>query len=162
MRTFVLTLLLSTAAWGQTDLTLLASASAATPEFSTSRSATVAAMIKPAAAPVEAPQPVGKRDHNVGSFYALSVASHSAAGFDAWTTRRNIRAGAVELNPMLQPFANSNAIYPVMQITPTMMDYLGRKMMRSNKPLYRRLWWVPQAASMAVSLTCGIHNARNF
>jgi hypothetical protein len=159
MRTFVLTVLLSTAAWGQTDLTLMASASSATPEFSTSRNATVAAMIKPAA-PVEAPQP--KRDHNVRSFYVLSAASHSAAGFDAWTTRRNISAGAVELNPMLKPFANSNAIYPVMQITPTMMDYLGRKMMRSNKPFYRRLWWVPQAASMAVSLSCGMKNARNF
>jgi hypothetical protein len=59
-----------------------------------------------------------------------------------------------------RPFANSNAIYATTQVTPLIMDYLGRRMMRSRYPLFRRFWWVPQTASASVSLAAGIHNYR--
>src|SRR5215472_15805429 len=42
----------------------------------------------------------------------LSVATASAATFDAWSTRRAITTyGARELNPMLRPFAGNDSLY---------------------------------------------------
>jgi hypothetical protein len=58
----------------------------------------------------------------------------------------------------MKPFANSGAIYPALQVGPSAMDYLGLRMMRSQNHLYRKLWWIPQAASAAMSLTFGIQN----
>lgn len=159
MRAFVIAVLLSTAAWGQT---LIASSSTAIPDFSSSRPAVAAAMIEPGPAMIEAPKPVEKAVLNKRAFMLLSASSHSAAGFDAWTTRRNVSSGQVELNPVLKPFADSNAIYAVTQIGPSVMDFVGYKMARSHNRIVRRLWWVPQVASTAVSLTCGIKNATNY
>ncbi|HMK30398.1 MAG TPA: hypothetical protein VK473_11990 [Terriglobales bacterium] len=96
--------------------------------------------------------------HNKRIWYSLMAVQHGAAGFDAWSTRQAIQSGGQELNPTLKPFAHSAAIYPALQLWPTAMDYLGHKMMRSNRPLYRRLWWLPQAASTAAFLTFGAHN----
>jgi len=40
-------------------------------------------------------------------WYGLTIASSSAAGFDAWSTRRAISGGyGTEANPMLAPFAH--------------------------------------------------------
>jgi hypothetical protein len=161
MRGLVLGLLLSTAAWAQTELPLMASAASATPEFSTSRAATFAPMIKPVPVIESKPQ-IEKPVPNVRTWYLLTATSHAAAGFDAWTTRRNVRAGMVELNPLLKPFANSDAIYPALQVGPAVTTYVSRKMMTSERPLFRKLWWVPQVASTAVSLTCGIKNLKSY
>lgn len=92
-------------------------------------------------------------------WYGLMAASHGAAVFDAWTTRRAISGGyGVEGDPLQRPFANSGAIYATTQVTPLIMDYVGHRMMRSRHPWMRRIWWVPQAASAGVSLGAGIHN----
>lgn len=92
-------------------------------------------------------------------WYGLMIAGHSAAAFDAWTTRRAVGAGyGVEANPLQRPFASSGAIYATTQITPLVMDYLGHRMMRSRYSLIRKAWWVPQAASASVSFGAGLHN----
>jgi hypothetical protein len=92
-------------------------------------------------------------------WFGLMALSHGAAAFDAWTTRRAVNGGyGVEGDPLQRPFANSGAIYATTQITPLIMDYLGHRMMRSEHPLIRSAWWVPQAASASVSLGAGIHN----
>lgn len=94
-------------------------------------------------------------------WYGLMAAGHSASVFDAWTTRRAISGGyGVEGDPLQRPFANSGAIYASTQICPLLMDYLGHRMMRSNHPWMRTIWWVPQAAGASVSLGAGIHNYR--
>jgi hypothetical protein len=94
-------------------------------------------------------------------WYGLMVAAHGTAAFDAWTTRRAITGGyGTEGDPLQRPFANSNAIYATTQVAPLLMDYVGHRMMRSRYPVFRRLWWVPQAASASVSLGAGIHNYR--
>jgi hypothetical protein len=94
-------------------------------------------------------------------WYSLMAAGHGAAAFDAWTTRRVISGGyGTEGDPLQRPFAHSNAIYATTQVTPLLMDYLGHRLMRSRYPLFRRFWWVPQAASASVSLGAGIHNYR--
>lgn len=47
---------------------------------------------------------------------ALSIAEHSAATFDAWSTRRSISTGQYEeLNPTLRPFARNSSIYAAIQ-----------------------------------------------
>jgi hypothetical protein len=121
-----------------------------------------------AALPV-APQPLislaGKvervspsRKHTL-AWRGLIFGEHSAAAFDAWSTRDSLRSGnGYERNPLIRPFANSSAIYPVLQIAPFGFDYLGHRFMRSNNGLLRRAWWVPQAASMTASLWCGARN----
>lgn len=94
-------------------------------------------------------------------WYALAFAGHGAAAFDAWSTRRAISNGyGSETNPLLRPFANSNALYVAIQASPALMDYLGRRMMTSRRQWVRRMWWLPQSAGTGVSLASGVHNAR--
>jgi hypothetical protein len=89
----------------------------------------------------------------------LSVAQHSAAAFDAWSTRRAIVSGqARERNPLLRPFAGNASLYVAIQAGPVLLDYLSRRMMTSRHGWERRTWWVPQAVSTAVSLASGFHN----
>jgi len=64
----------------------------------------------------------------------------------------------VEGDPLLRPFAHSNAIYAATQVSPAVMDYLGHRMMTSNHQWMRKLWWVPQTAGMGFSLGAGVHN----
>jgi hypothetical protein len=92
-------------------------------------------------------------------WYALAFAGHGAAAFDAWSTRRAISGGhGTEANPLLRPFVNSNAIYAATQVTPALMDYLGRRMMVSRRNWLRRMWWVPQAAGAGISFGAAVHN----
>jgi hypothetical protein len=103
------------------------------------------------------PEDVSERQKKV--WYALTFASSGAAGFDAWSTRRAISGGyGTESNPLLRPFAHSNAIYAATQVSPLVLDYVGRKMMTSRHPLLRRMWWLPQSAGTGMSLFAGVHN----
>jgi hypothetical protein len=97
------------------------------------------------------------RDRKI--WYGLLFASHGAAAFDAWTTRRAIGGGyGVEGDPLQRPFANSGAIYATTQVTPFIMDYVGHRMMRSGHNWIRKGWWIPQAASASISFGAGMHN----
>jgi len=90
---------------------------------------------------------------------ALAIAEHSAAGFDAWSTRRALATGdAQESNPMLRPFAGNASIYAAIQIAPVLFDYVSRRMMNSEHGWARHTWWVLQAVSTATSLGSGAHN----
>jgi hypothetical protein len=92
-------------------------------------------------------------------WYALTIASSGAAGFDAWSTRRAISGGyGTEANPLLAPFSHSGALYAATQVSPLLMDYIGRKMMTSEYPLLRKMWWLPQSAGTGMSLFAGVHN----
>lgn len=92
-------------------------------------------------------------------WYGLMAAGHSGAAFDAWSTRRAVSGGyGQEANPFLKPFANSNAIYAVTQVSPAVMDFLGKRMMTSQNPWIRKLWWVPQTAGASLSFAAGAHN----
>lgn len=94
-------------------------------------------------------------------WYALMFVSSGAAAFDAWSTRRAISAGAgTESNPMLAPFAHSGALYAATQVSPLVMDLIGRKMMTSENRTVRRMWWLPQSLGMGMSLSAGVHNVR--
>jgi hypothetical protein len=89
----------------------------------------------------------------------LTVATSSAAMFDAISTRRAItRYGAVEMNPLLKPFAGNNSLFAAIQVAPALLDVAGRKMMYSRHNWVRRVWWVPQSASFVGSILCGAHN----
>jgi len=117
----------------------------------------------PLATPEPAARPLpffaAERKATLKLWYALSAAGHGAATFDAWTTRRVITSGrGQELNPLLRPFANSSALYGAIQVGPSLLDYLGRRMMRSEKPWVRRMWWLPQVVGTASSLLSGGHN----
>jgi hypothetical protein len=92
-------------------------------------------------------------------WYVLAVTGHSAAVFDAWSTRRAISQGyGTEGNPLLRPFSHSGAMYVATQVSPAVMDYVGKRMMVSRHPLMRKMWWVPQLAGSGASLAAGIHN----
>ena len=92
-------------------------------------------------------------------WYGLAVAGHSGAAFDAWSTKRAVSGGyGQESNPFLRPFANSNAIYAATQVSPAVMDYLGKRMMVSQNRWIRKMWWVPQVAGAGFSFAAGAHN----
>ncbi|HKS81612.1 MAG TPA: hypothetical protein VJR23_08900 [Candidatus Acidoferrales bacterium] len=92
------------------------------------------------------------------AWWTLSIVQHSAAAFDAYSTRRAVSMGAVERDPMMRPFANSPGIYAAIQVGPLVFDYFSRKMQRSESPVIRRMWWLPQTGSTVASLVSGVHN----
>ena len=126
----------------------------------------------PPATPASAPIPVAKMSPFAirGSavrppkmWYALTAANHAAATFDAWSTRRVISSGAGrELNPLLRPFANSSGLYAAIQVGPGILDLLGKRMARSERPWVRKMWWVPQVVGTAGSLFSGVHNVHIY
>lgn len=89
---------------------------------------------------------------------ALSILAHSAATFDAYSTRQAISRAAVEQDPLMRPFAHSPAIYAAIQVGPVLCDLLARHMQRSRYNFERRTWWVPQTASTGLSIFAGVHN----
>ena len=92
-------------------------------------------------------------------WYTFMAVGHSAAVFDAYTTRRAISGNyGTEGNPLLRPFSHSNAIYAATQVSPAVMDYVGRRMMTSSHLTFRRFWWVPQVAGASLSFSAGMHN----
>jgi len=91
-------------------------------------------------------------------WFALALLQHGAAVFDAYSTRQAVSHGAVEDNPTLRPFAGSPAIYAATQVAPLLFDLMARHMQRSEYPLLRRFWWVPQTASAGLSIFSGFHN----
>jgi hypothetical protein len=93
------------------------------------------------------------------AWYALAVTGHGAAAFDAYSTRLALSGGyGTEGNPFLRPFANSNALYAATQVSPVIMDLLGKRMMVSEHRWVRRMWWLPQAAGSGLSIGAGVHN----
>lgn len=88
----------------------------------------------------------------------LALFEHGAAAFDAYSTRQAIGRGAVEEDPMMRPFAHSPAIYAAIQVGPLLADLFARKMQRSENPLLRKVWWMPQTLSGAAFLSSGVHN----
>lgn len=92
-------------------------------------------------------------------WYTFMAVGHSAAAFDAYSTRRAISGNyGTEGNPMLRPFSHSNAIYAATQVSPAVMDYVGRRLMTSSHPTLRKFWWVPQVAGAGFSFGAGMHN----
>jgi hypothetical protein len=92
-------------------------------------------------------------------WYALALTGHGAAAFDAWSTRRAISGNyGTESNPLLRPFAHSRALYAATQVSPALMDYLGRRMMVSQHRWLRKMWWLPQTAGTGMSLAACVHN----
>jgi hypothetical protein len=92
-------------------------------------------------------------------WYALTVTGSGAATFDAWSTRRAISQGyATEANPLLRPFSHSGAMYAATQVSPLVMDFIGKRMMVSQHKWIRRMWWLPQTAGSGFSIAAGVHN----
>lgn len=88
----------------------------------------------------------------------LSAVQHSAAAFDAYSTRHAITRGAIETDPLMRPFAHSSAVYAAVQLGPAMLDIVARGIQRSQNKLLRHTWWVPQSVSTSLFLFSGIHN----
>ena len=112
-------------------------------------------LVKPSQTGVERPTISARQRH---IWMSLIVAEHGAAFVDALSTRDAIRGGGRELNPIVRPFAHSPTLYPALQVVPAGLDYLSLRWMRSNHRLLRKFWWVPQAASTAISVSCGTTN----
>ncbi len=150
----------------KTDAEVAADGSNLTADASSSTAAPAAAVQPPHYAPVSlAPvKSAGTRQYEASAnqrklWYALAVTGHGASVFDAWSTRRAISQGyGTEGNPLLRPFSHSGAMYVATQVSPAVMDFVGKRMMVSRHPWVRRMWWLPQAAGSGASLAAGVHN----
>jgi hypothetical protein len=89
---------------------------------------------------------------------ALSIAQSGAAGFDAYATRRAMQNGAQEEDPFMRPFAGSSGIYAAIQVCPVVLDYTARHMQRSENPVIRHTWWLPQTLGTGLYLFSGAHD----
>jgi hypothetical protein len=105
------------------------------------------------------PESSGMSPGRLRAWLLLGIAQHGAAFFDAKTTRDAMRTHQ-ELDPLLRPFAHSAALYPVMQIAPTGLDWLGLRLASSRHRWLRKMWWLPQAAATAGFLWSATHNLR--
>lgn len=119
--------------------------------------------LSPAAQPFQPVKPVfsGPREtpRQRKFWYGLAIAGSSGAAFDAWSTHRAVAGGyGQEANPFLRPFAHSNAIYAATQVSPLVMDFLGKQMMMSQHHWVRKVWWLPQTAGASLSFVSGVHN----
>jgi len=119
--------------------------------------------LSPAAQPLHPVKPVltGPREtpRQRKIWYGLAIVGSSGAAFDAWSTRRAVAGGyGQEANPFLRPFASSNAIYAATQVSPLVMDFLGKQMMTSQHHWVRKMWWLPQTAGASFSFVSGVHN----
>ena len=93
------------------------------------------------------------------AWYSLMAAGHGAAAFDAYSTRLAVSGNyGTETNPFLRPFSHSSALYAVTQVSPALMDYIGKRMMVSETRWVRKMWWLPQAAGSGFSVFAGVHN----
>jgi hypothetical protein len=116
-----------------------------------------------AALPMQPMKPAFKRERESRgqriAWYTLAVTGHGAAAFDAYSTRRALSGNyGTESNPLLRPFAHSGALYVATQVSPAVMDYIGKRMMVSENRWVRRMWWLPQAAGSGFSIGAGMHN----
>jgi hypothetical protein len=121
------------------------------------------ASLRPAAQPLQPLRPAVTHPRETPRqrkmWYGLMAAGHSAAAFDAWSTRRAISGGyGQESNPLLRPFAGSNAMYAATQVSPAVMDFIGKRMMTSQSGWVRKMWWVPQTLGASFSFAAGAHN----
>ena len=92
-------------------------------------------------------------------WYGLAAAGHAGAAFDAWSTRRALSGNyGTESDPLMRPFAHSGAVYAATQVTPLLMDMIGKRAMVSEHMWVRRLWWVPQSVGATLSFTTAVHN----
>ncbi|HVH88653.1 MAG TPA: hypothetical protein VM912_18180 [Terriglobales bacterium] len=104
--------------------------------------------------------PESHMDHR-RAWLLLTATQHSSAIFDAWSTRQALLSGhGYERDVLVRPFANSDAIYPALQVVPIGLDFLSRRMLRSSNSFSRRTWWVPQAIATTGFVWCGTRNLR--
>src|SRR5229473_93262 len=93
------------------------------------------------------------------AWYTLVAAGHGAAAFDAYSTRLVVSGNyGTETNPLLQPFSHSGAMYAATQVSPAVMDFIGKRMMVSENRWVRKMWWLPQVAGSGFSVFAGLHN----
>ena len=95
--------------------------------------------------------------HPSRAWFVLMATEHSAAGFDAWSTRQGVSQGRVETDPLMRPFAHSGAIYGAIQVVPFGLDYVAHRMQRSSG-WTRHVWWLPQSLATASFLFSGSYN----
>ncbi len=127
-------------------------------ETSSENSRALAAIRLPDPIPAKPVRVISAEGYPKRNWILLSIAEHSAAAFDAYSTRAAVATGATEADPFMRPFAHSPAIYAAIQIGPTILDYAARRMQHSENNFIRRSWWIPQSASTGMSLFSGFHN----
>jgi hypothetical protein len=93
------------------------------------------------------------------AWYTLMAAGHGAAAFDAYSTRLAVSGNyGTETNPLLRPFSHSSALYAATQVSPAVIDFIGKRMMVSENRWVRKMWWLPQVAGSGFSVAAGVHN----
>lgn len=120
----------------------------------------VSSIIVPDSKPRPVREVVEETQSSRRDWLILAVVQHGAAAFDAYSTRRSIQSGGVELNPFMKPFAHSNGLYAAMQVTPVLLDLVARRMQHSHNSLVRRMWWIPQSVDASASMYAGVNNLR--
>src|SRR6266478_195964 len=89
------------------------------------------------------------------AWYTLVAAGHGAAAFDAYSTRLVVGGN---YGMKTAAAADSGAMYAATQVSPAVMDYIGKRMMVSENRWVRKMWWLPQAAGSGFSVFAGVHN----
>jgi len=127
-------------------------------ETSEKNSQALSAIRLPDSTPAKPVRVISAETYPKRDWILLSIAQHSAATFDAYSTRQAVATGATEADPFMRPFANSPGIYAAIQVGPAILDFAARRMQRSENNFIRRSWWIPQTASTGLYVISGVHN----
>lgn len=83
----------------------------------------------------------------------LSLTTYAATMTDTGQTIYHMDHGGVEINPIARPFVEApHPLYVASSLAEaTLCNVLGSKMQRSNKKIFRKTWWLPQALQISGS-----------
>ncbi len=104
--------------------------------------------------------PVAKSKFDAAGDGVSASITPSAAGAEAVQPPRV----ALSMQPVKAAYMrpreirNQRTLYAVTQVSPAVMDLIGKRMMVSQNRWVRRLWWLPQAAGSGFSIGAGVHN----
>lgn len=96
----------------------------------------------------------------------LGAAQTAAQLWDGYTTRRAVEHGGYEADPLARSFTGRYPTWGTMvpagtvQIIGTAL--IAERMRRSHNHVIRKIWFVPQVASTAVSLAMVLRNRGKF
>ncbi len=110
----------------------------------------------------DAPKPAAKADRGDWKFWTLVSVYAGVDLYDGITTRQAGSRGAVETSPLprllMGPRPSWSRMLPLGALEIAAAAKLGLIMRRSQSPVARKFWWVPQASLIASHFIYGTKN----
>ena len=90
----------------------------------------------------------------------LAELNTGAAVMDDVSSRLVIESGGYERNPLMRPFVHDSGTLAAESVAEVwLMAFVADRVKRSEHPLWRKVWWLPQTLNMGAKVSGGIYNS---